>query len=145
MVSNSFTVELQGIKNVMGVLSRGQRFVRMELPKITQDEAEKGATYARNIAPLRTGALIQSIGTASRGKNTYSVVSRMPRGQKRRDGKPRPYHAMMHGLASPDTSGHRFNGDNKYMFTTLKRLKEGYPRRVRSRLRRAISGKEIYT
>lgn len=144
----SVTLDVKGLKAIYGtsgILGRLNKFGRIEIDKLTREQAEEAATFARNIAPVRTGALIQGIKTSGRGKNTYAVISKMPEGQNRRDGKPRPYHMFMHGLMVPNTSHKKFSGDNRYMFTTLKSLKEGYPRKVRSRLRKTISGKELFT
>jgi hypothetical protein len=144
MTQVTVAFKVKGVEFLQGRLDNGIGFLRMEIPNLTYTEAHNAATFARNIAPLRTGALIMGIGTSSRGKTKYSIVSKMPRGQNRK--QPRPYHAMMHGTISPKIpAGHIKSGDPHYMFTTYKRLKEGFPRKVRERLRKTISGKGIYT
>lgn len=120
-----------------------ERRLRLEMPKVVASEAQRGAMYARSIAPVRTGALMQAIGASMSGNNSsWVVVSRNP-AQSR--GRPRPYHVMMHDRAPgfPNISHRIRTGEPKYMDKTYENLRKGFPEKIRTMVRKTITGKSI--
>lgn len=95
------------------------RWGTLELPVTTKAVANAAMLYAKSQAPYKFGGLFQAIDTApgrgGRDNPGWSVIVRTP---KKKNPRGRPYHLMMHGLASPYI-GHRIvSGDPHFMFTT---------------------------
>jgi hypothetical protein len=133
-------------KGVLAKLNKLGYFVRIDVPRLTFAQAERGAQHAAQIAPHDTGALIQAIGVAQteggRRSEGWAVVSRTPPnlGISKRWGKPNnprnfPYHAVLeYGRAVNIYEGRT----QRYMQATALWLEEQYPELIKKGLSNAI-------
>lgn len=139
-------VQVKGVQGVVRTMGRLQRWASIESPKLTFDQAEEGKRIAFNLAPKRTHALVNAIATTGGKGKGFSVVSRMPKNQRRLDGVPRPYHFFMHGMKTNgfpyyDTSRKIRSGDPRYMNTTYNLLSKKFPEKISKSLDKTIKQK----
>ena len=114
-------------------------FVRIDMPRLTQTEAKKGAAYAASIAPFRSGALVQAIKAhqteKSKGTIGWAVVSRTPRNKENNNPRGVPYHAYLEYGENVLIRGGR---TQRYMQATYEKLRKDYPRIIDRELGRKI-------
>lgn len=129
-----------GIPRTQKMLGRYITWANLTMPKLTEEAADEGAQLARQIAPKKTGALIQAINvTPGASKNDWRVVSRTPKNQTDVYGKPTkrrvPYQLYLHLGLRGFWIG-RSTGDHRYMFTTGAYLSRKYPEMIKKSLDR---------
>src|SRR6056297_3542931 len=116
-------------------------WAQLEVPNITEEQAEKGAQYAKSIAPEQTGALIQAIDVKpGRGRDSsrYTIVSRTPKKNPNWYGETVPYQVFLHKGLRGGYRGATKTGDHEYMYTTASILRKGYPRKVQNSLAKIL-------
>lgn len=120
-------------ENVVKNMNRLVRWVNLEVPKITEEQATRGARFARDIAPKDTGALIQAIEAVKEGRGSaYRIVSRTP---KHRDGRLRPYNYYLHEGVTVNIKNGR---EQRYMKVTARMIAENFPKEVMNSLRKRV-------
>lgn len=133
-LGRQFVVRIDGLQKLNKKFKRIQDFASIKVGKLSEQQAQEGASMAASLAPFDTGALIQAI-AYQRGRGTaWEIVSRQPKKQRNR-----PYHLWMHGLDGRNTGPYIKTGDERYMFTTYEALKSSYPKKISSELNKTIS------
>ena len=140
-----FSVNIRGIKRFNASIKK----ISLDLnKKFAPELAKEGYNYARRIAPMDTGALIDAIQFVPK-KNSAKVVLNQPVHPK--DGKTKPYHLWMHGIKAPsqssggagsgyDTSVGRHkpkSGVPRFMYVTYDYMLKEYPKIVDDIFRKA--------
>lgn len=111
--------------------SRIEKFVRMDIERLTQEQAVSGARKAASIAPVDTGMLIQAISSeVAKGKGAgWRIVSRTPSNtwsnkyRKMTNPFGVPYHVYME-------EGTNRNRAHKFMARTTEWLEKEYPAKI---------------
>lgn len=131
--------KVTGVLKTMKRFEKVERFVRMEVPHLTMEQAEAGVKKAVSLAPVDTGMLVQAIGTHYNFKDKgWSVVSRTPgnvySNTYRRFTNPNgvPYHRFMEEGT--------IRGNNHYFFMrdTGLWLEKTYPQKIREKINKVI-------
>lgn len=132
------SVEFIGLKKTISYFNELSK-TQIELQQLTKEQADEAKHFARDIAPVYTGALVSAIETRIGRKNEYTIISRTP---SRNNPRRVPYQVYLHaGVRGNAGQRARKSGDHQYMDTTYEYLKKRYPDRVERALDRQINKK----
>ena len=128
-------VDAKNLKRTKTRLMKTARAIKKGSRQSTHNVGLAGKNYARAIAPIQTGSLINAIMFRSPKANEALIVSQQP---KHPTTPNVPYHAMMHGLIAPDISHKIYSGDPHYMFRMYDWLAKRFPKQMEDMVRTAI-------
>lgn len=116
------------------------KWIRGEIPRLTKQQALRGARFARQIAPRDTTALVQAIdmapGKKGQGKTEYLVISRQPNHPLQ--GRSRPYHMWLNEGLRGWAVGYPKSGEHRYMEATARYLRKEYVPTLKRELQKTL-------